>query len=69
MIIRVDEKKWAGYEYRLTGNVIYVNADRIVYAEYQPKYDMTIIHVSTSREVISCAGDIGDALKMAEEDR
>ena len=35
MIIMVEEKKWAGYEYRLTGNVIYVNADRIVYAEYQ----------------------------------
>lgn len=69
MIIKVEEKKWTGCKYELTGNVLYVNADRIVYAEYQQKDDITIIHVSTSREVISCAGDIGDALKMAEEDR
>lgn len=69
MVIRAEEKKWMGFEYRLTGNVLYVNDSRIVYAEYLPKDDMTLIHLSVSNEILSCAGDIGDALKMAEEDR
>ena len=69
MIIRVEEKKWTGLKYGLTGNVLYVNDSRIVYAEYLPKDDMTLIHLSVSNELISCAGDIGDALKMVEEDR
>lgn len=69
MIIRAEEKKWAGFEYRLTGNVLYVNDSRIVYAEYLPKDDVTLIHLSVSNELISCAGDIGDALKMVEGDR
>lgn len=69
MIIRAEEKKWAGFEYRLTGKVLYVNDSRIVYAEYLPEDDMTVIHLSVNNELLSCAGDIGDALKMVEEDR
>ena len=69
MIIRAEEKKRTGLKYGLTGNVLYVNVSRIVYAEYLPEDDMTLIHLSVSNELISCAGDIGDALKMVEEDR
>lgn len=49
--------------------MLYVNDSRIVYAEYLPEYDMTLIHLSVSNELISCAGGIGDALKMVEGDR
>ena len=63
MIIRVEEKKWTGLKYGLTGNMIYVNVDRIAYAEYMPEHDMTLIHLTTCRELISCAGDIRDALE------
>lgn len=67
MIVRAEKKKWTGTEYRLTGNVLYVNDSRIVYAEYLPEYDMTLIHLSVSNELISCAGGIGDMYYIETE--